>query len=126
MKKVPRFKYQKSCIPVNFNKRRQQEQLITRSCLDRRLGNSCIAPIATGRASLESRREDRKREASVGPPPLRGSAVRSFTSCLPCSSLLNSIDNPALSATSRAAETAPFSANLSAKPSGSSLQSAST
>lgn len=100
--------------------------LITRSCFDRKLGKSCIAPIATGKASSVSRNEERKREASAGPPPLRGSAVKSFTSCRPCNSLRKSIDNPALSATFSAAETAPFPANLSASPSGSSLQSAST
>jgi hypothetical protein len=102
------------------------QKVITRSCFDRKLGNNCIAPMATGRASSESRSEERNREASAGPPPFRGSAVRSFTSCRPCSSLRKSIDNPALSATSKAAETAPFPANLSAKPSGSSLHSAST
>jgi len=100
--------------------------LITRSCFDRKLGRSCIAPIATGKASSVSRNDERKREASAGPPPLRGSAVKSFTSCRPCNSLRKSIDNPALSATSSAAETAPFPANLSASPSGSSLHSAST
>lgn len=82
--------------------------------------------MATGRASSESRSEERNREASAGPPPLRGSAVKSFTSCRPCSSLRKSMDNPALSATSKAAETDPFPANLSANPSGSSLHSAST
>lgn len=100
--------------------------LITRSCFERKLGKSCIAPIATGKASSVSLNEERKREASAGPPPLRGSAVRSLTSCRPCNSLRRSIDNPALSATFSAAETAPFPANLSASPSGSSLQSAST
>lgn len=100
--------------------------LITRSCFDRKLGRSCIAPIATGKASSVSRNDERKREASAGPPPLRGSAVKSFTSCRPCNSLRKSIDNPALSATSSAAETALFPANLSASPSGSSLHSAST
>lgn len=121
-----KFQYPNNTLNVIESHLQERGQVITRSCFDRKLGNNCIAPMATGRASSESRSEERNREASAGPPPLRGSAVRSFTSCRPCSSLRKSIDNPALSATSKAAETAPFPANLSAKPSGSSLQSAST
>jgi hypothetical protein len=121
-----KFQYPNNTLNVIELHLQETGQVITRSCLDRKLGSNCIAPMATGRASSESRSEERNREASAGPPPLRGSAVRSFTSCRPCSSLRKSIDNPALSATSKAAETAPFPANLSAKPSGSSLHSAST
>lgn len=85
-----------------------------------------MAPMATGRASLESRKVDRNREAAAGPPPFSGSVVRSLTNCRPCSSLRKSIDKEALSATSKAAETAPLAASRSAKPSGSSSQSTST
>lgn len=98
----------------------------TRSCFDRKSESSCIALIATGKASSEFGSEVRKREACAGPPPLSGSVVRSLTSCRPCSSLRKSIDNAALSATSRAAETAPLPANLRTRPSGSSWHSAST
>jgi hypothetical protein len=85
-----------------------------------------MAPMATGRASFESRKVDRNREAAAGPPPLSGSVVRSFTSWRPCSSLRKSIDREALSATCKAADTAPLAASLSAKPSGSSSQWIST
>ena len=98
----------------------------TRSCFECESGNSFIAPMATGRASLESLKVDRNLEAAAGPPPLSGSVVSSLTSWRPCNSLRKSIDKEALSATSKAAETAPLAARRSAKPSGSSSQSAST